>query len=140
MSLLSPVTYCKNCRADYGPPRDVSGPHYIGWNTVRKAVLTTMRQSYSIRIALPVLMGLLALAVQPAQAQSRKPKARPTIARKAVSARARAVATAREMADTAVPRYKVDASGDLVPDLRAAAAIIYDPGPTDVLREEKSKD
>ena len=34
---------------------------------------------------------------------------------------------AREMADTALPRYKVDASGDLVPDLRAAAAIIYDP-------------
>ena len=44
------------------------------------------------------------------------------------------------MADTAVPRYKVDASGDLVPDLRAAAAIIYDPETNQVLWEENSKD
>ncbi len=47
--------------------------------------------------------------------------------RKLTLARARAAAMAREMADTALPRYKVDASGDLVPDLRAAAAIIYNP-------------
>src|SRR6186713_2442870 len=98
----------------------------------------TVRQSSSIRIALPVLIGLLALTVQPAHAQSRKPKPRPSIARKAVSARARAVATAREMADTAVPRYKVDASGELVPDVHAAAAIIYNPDTNEVLFEENS--
>src|SRR5262249_17948439 len=46
---------------------------------------------------------------------------------------------AREMADTALPRYKVDASGDLVPDLRAAAAIIYDPETNQVLWEENSQ-
>jgi serine-type D-Ala-D-Ala endopeptidase (penicillin-binding protein 7) len=54
-------------------------------------------------------------------------------------ARARAVAMAREMADTAVPRYKVDASGDLVPDVRAAAAIIYNPETNQVLWEENSQ-
>jgi serine-type D-Ala-D-Ala endopeptidase (penicillin-binding protein 7) len=54
-------------------------------------------------------------------------------------ARARAVAMAREMADTALPRYKVDASGDLVPDVRAAAAIIYDPETNQVLWEENSQ-
>ena len=43
------------------------------------------------------------------------------------------------MADTVVPRYKVDASGDLVPDLRAAAAIIYDPETNEVLWEENSQ-
>jgi D-alanyl-D-alanine endopeptidase (penicillin-binding protein 7) len=53
---------------------------------------------------------------------------------------ARAVATAREMADTVTPRYKVDASGDLVPDLRAAAAIIYNPETNQVLWEENSQD
>ena len=53
---------------------------------------------------------------------------------------ARAVATAREMADTVTPRYKVDASGDLVPDLRAAAAIIYNPITNEVLWEENSQD
>ena len=43
------------------------------------------------------------------------------------------------MADTVLPRYKVDASGDLVPDVRAAAAIIYDPETNEVLWEENSQ-
>jgi D-alanyl-D-alanine endopeptidase (penicillin-binding protein 7) len=47
---------------------------------------------------------------------------------------------AREIADTIVPRYKVDASGDLVPDVRAAAAIVYDPETQEVLWEENSQD
>jgi serine-type D-Ala-D-Ala endopeptidase (penicillin-binding protein 7) len=59
--------------------------------------------------------------------------------RKLKLARARASAMAREMADTALPRYKVDASGDLVPDVRAAAAIIYDPETNQVLWEENSQ-
>jgi D-alanyl-D-alanine endopeptidase (penicillin-binding protein 7) len=59
--------------------------------------------------------------------------------RRAGLARARAAATAREMADTVVPRYKVDGSGDLVPDVRAAAAIIYNPETDQVLWEENSQ-
>ncbi len=59
--------------------------------------------------------------------------------RKAKLASARAVAMAREIANTALPRYKVDGSGDLVPDLRAAAAIIYDPETNEVLWEENSQ-
>jgi len=47
---------------------------------------------------------------------------------------------AREMADTVLPRFKVDASGDLVPDVRAAAAIIYNPTTNEVLWEENSQD
>jgi D-alanyl-D-alanine endopeptidase (penicillin-binding protein 7) len=60
--------------------------------------------------------------------------------RKMTLARARAAAMAHEMADTALPRFKVDASGDLVPDLRAAAAIVYDPATNQVLWEENSQD
>jgi serine-type D-Ala-D-Ala endopeptidase (penicillin-binding protein 7) len=60
--------------------------------------------------------------------------------RKTKLAKARAVATAREMADTVLPRYKVDASGDLVPDVRAAAAIIYNPETNEVLWESNSQD
>lgn len=60
--------------------------------------------------------------------------------RKQKLARARAVAMAREMADTALPRLKVDASGDLVPDVRAAAAIVYNPDTGQVLWEENSQD
>jgi D-alanyl-D-alanine endopeptidase (penicillin-binding protein 7) len=59
--------------------------------------------------------------------------------RKIKLARARAVAMAREMADTALPRYKVDAGGDLVPDIHAAAAIIYNPETNQVLWEENSQ-
>jgi serine-type D-Ala-D-Ala endopeptidase (penicillin-binding protein 7) len=62
-----------------------------------------------------------------------------SVPRKARLARARAAATAREMAETIVPRYKVDASGDLVPDIRAAAAIIYNPETNEVLWEENSQ-
>lgn len=58
--------------------------------------------------------------------------------RRSKLATARATAMAREMAE-ALPRYKVDASGDLVPDLRAAAAIIYDPETNQVLWEENSQ-
>ncbi len=37
-------------------------------------------------------------------------------------------------------RYKVDASGDVVPDVRAAAAIIFDPSTNQVLFEEHAND
>jgi D-alanyl-D-alanine endopeptidase (penicillin-binding protein 7) len=59
--------------------------------------------------------------------------------RRSKLAAARATAMMREMAGDALPRYKVDASGELVPDLRAAAAIIYDPNTNQVLWEENSQ-
>jgi D-alanyl-D-alanine endopeptidase (penicillin-binding protein 7) len=62
-----------------------------------------------------------------------------SLSRKATLARARAIAMAHEMAVTPLPRYKMDASGDLVPDLRAAAAIVYDPETNQVLWEENSQ-
>jgi serine-type D-Ala-D-Ala endopeptidase (penicillin-binding protein 7) len=62
-----------------------------------------------------------------------------SLSRKTTLARARAIATAREMAETIVPRYKVDAGGELVPDVRAAAAIIYNPDTNEILWEENSQ-
>ncbi|MEP7304253.1 MAG: serine hydrolase [Acidobacteriota bacterium] len=61
-----------------------------------------------------------------------------SLTRKATLARARANAVAREMAEV-LPRYKVDASGEMVPDVRAAAAIIYNPETNEVLWEENSQ-
>jgi D-alanyl-D-alanine endopeptidase (penicillin-binding protein 7) len=46
---------------------------------------------------------------------------------------------AQQAADDVAPRYKVDATGDLVPDVRAAAAIIYNPQTGEVLWEENSQ-
>jgi D-alanyl-D-alanine endopeptidase (penicillin-binding protein 7) len=39
-----------------------------------------------------------------------------------------------------IPRFKTDAAGKLVPDLRAAAAIIYNPETNEVIWEEHSND
>ena len=67
-------------------------------------------------------------------------------ARKARLARARAAARTREIArmralhDAMTPRYKTDASGELVPDIRAAAAIIFNPANGQVLWEENAQD
>lgn len=51
---------------------------------------------------------------------------------------ARAAAAARALRDAQEPRYKLDASGALVPDVRAEAAIIYDSATGNVLWESNS--
>jgi D-alanyl-D-alanine endopeptidase (penicillin-binding protein 7) len=104
-----------------------------------------------------VLVGLVTLGAAPSEAAT-KARARTTKSTRATAAKramaysaersqsrktklviARARATAREMADTVLPRYKVDASGGLVPDVRAAAAIIYDPDTNEILWEENAQ-
>lgn len=58
-------------------------------------------------------------------------------ARRAKLARARA---ARMIHDTPIPRFKTDSNGDVVPDVHAAAAIIYNPETNQVLWESNSQD
>jgi len=58
-------------------------------------------------------------------------------ARRARLARARA---ARLLRDTPIPRFKTDSNGEIVPDVHAAAAIIYNPETNQVLWEENSQD
>src|SRR5688572_30652231 len=43
------------------------------------------------------------------------------------AARAKASRSAKALAEAKTPRYRTDSTGNLVPDIRAAAAIIYDP-------------
>jgi D-alanyl-D-alanine endopeptidase (penicillin-binding protein 7) len=70
-------------------------------------------------------------------------------ARKARLARARTAAHVREsnrlhavrsLQEAMTPRYKTDANGDLVPDVRAAAAIIFNPATGQVLWQENAQD
>jgi D-alanyl-D-alanine endopeptidase (penicillin-binding protein 7) len=94
------------------------------------------------------LVAVVGLGATPADAAGKKATAKrkaptvtrkaPSLAKKATVARQRAVAA--EAVDAVVPRYKVDASGELVPDLRAAAAIIFNPETNQVLWEENSPD
>src|SRR6266850_1251275 len=60
-------------------------------------------------------------------------------ARRAKVARARATSRVRETAEAQVPRFKLDEHGSLVPDIRAAAAIIYNPQNGQVLWESNSQ-
>jgi len=93
------------------------------------------------------LFSLVSIGLAPTAAEAAPTKAKRSTTysrersqtRKAKLARARTVAMAREMADTALPRYRVDAGGDLVPYLRAAAAIIYNPETNEILWEENAQ-
>jgi D-alanyl-D-alanine endopeptidase (penicillin-binding protein 7) len=60
-------------------------------------------------------------------------------ARRRAAARARAAAAARIAKEAEQPKYKLDDRGELVPDLRAEAAIIYDPATGQVLWEQNSQ-
>jgi D-alanyl-D-alanine endopeptidase (penicillin-binding protein 7) len=75
--------------------------------------------------------------------------AAPTPKKTSATARARARAariraarakSAKALAEAKTPRYRTDEAGNLVPELRAAAAIVYDPATGKVLYEENSQD
>ncbi len=61
-------------------------------------------------------------------------------ARAAAAARARLAAAARAQQEAMTPRFKRDMLGNLVPDVRAAAAIVFDPATGEVLWEQNSRD
>ena len=61
-------------------------------------------------------------------------------ARRAQLARARAAVRAREMREVQTPRFRVDEFGREVPDVRAEAAIIYNPTTGEVLWESHAQE
>jgi serine-type D-Ala-D-Ala endopeptidase (penicillin-binding protein 7) len=113
--------------------------------------------------AAAAVLGFAIVLPPPAVAQAKKPAASATqttakktgysasssSARKARLARARAAARARERSrlhalrvaqEAMTPRFKTDATGARVPDIRAAAAIIFDPQSGQVLWGENAQD
>jgi D-alanyl-D-alanine endopeptidase (penicillin-binding protein 7) len=66
-------------------------------------------------------------------------KASTARSRRAAAARAKAALAARQAREVAEPRFKLDDTGALVPDVRAEAAIIYNPETGKVLWEENSQ-
>ncbi len=72
-------------------------------------------------------------APKPTAAQRRR-------AQRAAAARTRAAAQARILKEAQEPQFKLDELGALVPDVRAAAAIIYNPQTGKVLWESNSQD
>jgi D-alanyl-D-alanine endopeptidase (penicillin-binding protein 7) len=56
------------------------------------------------------------------------------------AARAKAARAAKALAEAKTPRYRTDEAGNVVPDVRAAAAIVLDPATGKVLYEENAQD
>jgi serine-type D-Ala-D-Ala endopeptidase (penicillin-binding protein 7) len=110
-----------------------------------------------VAVCLPVSSVPAEAATQRKPAVSRRAAPKPRAAYSAVTsnarktrlARARASVRAREQArlqglrslqEAMTPRFKTDADGQVVPDVRAAAAIIFNPVTGQVLYEQNSQD
>jgi D-alanyl-D-alanine endopeptidase (penicillin-binding protein 7) len=93
-------------------------------------------------LACGLALCLLTAVPAPAAAQSStEPSTRISLARAAAAARAKALALrSRPQREAATAQYKLDLLGNVVPDIRAAAAIIYNPQTGDVLWESHSRD
>src|SRR5262245_57780950 len=70
---------------------------------------------------------------------TRRYSSRAARARRARLARASAVARARQWREVSEPRFKLNELGETVPDIRAEAAIVYNPVTQQVLWEENSQ-
>jgi D-alanyl-D-alanine endopeptidase (penicillin-binding protein 7) len=122
----------------------------------------SLNQLARVAIVLVATMGLLAPASvhagqtkstttakkTPARATAKKTPPRSTkkaynrntaAARRARLAKARAAARARELVEVQTPRFTIDALGHQVPDVRAEAAIIYDPVTREVLWQSNAE-
>ena len=100
--------------------------------TARRAATTTARPA-------PTAKKKAATAYSSTASSTR----RANLARARASARARERSRLRSLAqlrEAMTPQYKTDESGALVPDVRAEAAIIFDPATGQVLYEENSQD
>ena len=75
-----------------------------------------------------------------APGKTRRYSASASRSRRARLARAKAAARTRQWREAAQPRFKMSESGEMVPDVRAAAAIIYNPETNEVLWESNSQD
>lgn len=81
-----------------------------------------------------------AKSVKKTAAKKKAYSAKAARARRARLAKARAVARTRALREAQTPRFTLDAEGHEVPDVRAAAAIIYNPETNEVLWESNAQD
>lgn len=75
---------------------------------------------------------------QPKPRTTTRTSAKTRAARARAAAQARAAAAARAQREADTPRYKKDALGNIIPDVRAAAAIVFNPQTNEVLWEANS--
>ncbi len=120
-----------------------------------KKIAVSLAFIASVVMSAPPVASAQTVAKAPATKSTAKPKAKAPArstpkkkaystsaarARRARLAKARAEARARELRELQTPRFTVDEYGREVPDVRAEAAVIYDPETGEVLWENHSKD
>ena len=116
-------------------------PTHLVSRAARVAVMCLLAVTAGVAVADGAQARKTAAKTPPAKktaAKSTKPSsysASTARARRARLARARAAARARDLAAAMVPRFKLDDHGDLVPDVRAEAAIVYNPATGQILWE-----
>lgn len=96
------------------------------------------RTIFALAVAGVVALAPVAVAAQTAK----KPTTttRTAAARARAAEQARAAAAARQAREAETPKFKTDILGNLVPDVRAAAAIVFNPQTNEVLWEANSHD
>jgi len=101
-----------------------------------------MRACVGVAVGLAFASAGPALALQTPKTAANKPStAQKGVAAKSVPQAKPRVRTSRPRTSaTSIPRFKIDENGALVPDVRAAAAIIYNPDTQQILWEEHSQD
>jgi D-alanyl-D-alanine endopeptidase (penicillin-binding protein 7) len=108
---------------------------------VEAATRRATSQSTAKKTAKPSSSARTRTAKAPARSSASKSttRAKARAARAARLARAKAARRAREYREVATPLFRTDESGNVVPDVRAAAAIIYNPVTQEVLWEENAE-
>ncbi|OFW16822.1 MAG: hypothetical protein A3F70_12470 [Acidobacteria bacterium RIFCSPLOWO2_12_FULL_67_14] len=123
--------------ASSSAPSTSAASHKVTHRVRRGETLSAIARRYGATVAsVRAWNGLSGTAIQAGQRltvyTTRRAASAPRVSR--VAAQARALREAQE------PRFKTDETGALVPDLRAEAAIIYNPATGAILWEENSQD
>ena len=125
MRLIRPMNLARICTVVLGVGLAVPAPVQGGQATAKKPTTSTTRKT---------------TAKKPTYSASASSARRARLARARAAARAREQARVRTLQAAMTPRFKTDATGALVPDIRAAAAIILDPTTGQVLWGENAQE
>ena len=131
--MIHPLLGIRLCTLLLGLGLVLPAPAHAGQATQKKK--TTPKSSASSRAAAPARQ-----AAKPAYSASASKARKARLARARAAARAREAARMRALKEAMTPRFKIDENGEQVPDVRAAAAIIFNPVTGQVLWEENAQD
>lgn len=102
-------------------------------------VLPAAAAPLAIEASAPVATAPADSPAASAPQKKRQTAAQRRAARRRAAARARQAAAARALKEAMTPRYRTDTAGNTVPDVRAEAAIVFNPNTGEVLWEENSR-